>query len=71
MREFCRKEEPTVFEVRVGFERVCLKEVRIFDVPNVAVIVEDMVRLICASGRSWGGWGRRELLEIHRCMEER
>ncbi len=59
MREFCRKEEPTVLEVRVGFVRVCLEDVRIFEVPRVVVMVDDMVGLIRAlllGDR--GGWAR-------------
>lgn len=48
-----------VFEVRVGLVRVCLRDVRMFDVPNVVVKVEDMIRLICASGdRVWGVSGQ-------------
>lgn len=69
MSEFCRKEDPAVFEVRVGFVRVCLRDVRMFDVPNVVVMVEDMIRLICALGDrvgGGGGLGRRLLSEIHR-----
>lgn len=58
LSEFCRKEEPTVFEVRVGFVRVCRTDVRIFEVPSEDVIVEDMVALICASGGDRGGLGQ-------------
>jgi hypothetical protein len=58
LNEFCRKEEPTVFEVRVGFVRVCRRDVRIFEVPREDVIVEDMVGLICASGGNRGGLGQ-------------
>ena len=49
MREFCRSEEPIVFDDLVGFVRVCLEVVRKFDIPKVVVIVLDIV------GRSSAG----------------
>lgn len=39
-----------VLEVRVGFVRVCLRDVRTCEVPKVVVIVEDMVQLDRYSG---------------------
>ncbi len=45
--------EPTVFEVRVGFVRVCLEEVRRFEVPREVVMVEEAMRW-CALG-GFGG----------------
>ena len=43
MREFCRKVDPIVLEVLVGFVRVCLDVVLRFEVPRVVLIVVDMV----------------------------
>lgn len=70
---FCRKEEPTIFELRVGLVRVCLEEVRRFEVPKVVVMVEDMIRLesgmpaiVEGRGRGGGGVGREIVLELHR-----
>lgn len=38
IKEFCRREEPTIFDVRVGFVRVCLDEVRKFAVAKVVAV---------------------------------
>jgi hypothetical protein len=38
INEFCRREEPTIFDVRVGFVRVCLDDVRKFEVAKVVVV---------------------------------
>jgi hypothetical protein len=38
IKEFCRREEPTIFDVRVGFVRVCLDEVRKFEVAKVVAV---------------------------------
>jgi hypothetical protein len=38
IKEFCRREEPTIFDVRVGFVRVCLAEVRKFEVAKVVAV---------------------------------
>jgi hypothetical protein len=38
IKEFCRREEPIIFDVRVGFVRVCLAEVRKFEVAKVVAV---------------------------------
>ena len=38
IKEFCRREEPTIFDVRVGFVRVCLDEVRKFEATKVVAV---------------------------------
>jgi hypothetical protein len=42
IKEFCRKEEPSTLEVRVGFVRVCRDEFLTFEVNRVVLMVVDM-----------------------------
>jgi hypothetical protein len=54
IKEFCRREEPTIFDVRVGFVRVCLDEVRKFGVAKVvAVEVAMTLRVFNCEGGRW------------------
>ena len=55
IKEFCRREEPTIFDVRVGFVRVCLDEVRKFEATKVvavevAMTSEGLIRRSLARG---------------------
>ena len=57
IKEFCRREEPTVFDVRVGFVRVCLDEVRRFEAARVVVVEVAMTVDVVRMGRSLAGGG--------------
>ena len=52
IKEFCRREEPTIFDVRVGFMRVCLDEVRKFEVAKVVAVEVAMTLKVLMIGRS-------------------
>ena len=54
MREFCRSEGPVALEVRAGFVRVCLDEVRRLEVPNVVAAAAIFLELAASRG------GRKE-----------
>ena len=56
--EFCRNEEPSVFDVRVGLVRVRRDDCRRFEVPRVVVIVEDMALRVDSRGRFERGESR-------------
>lgn len=50
--ELWRKDEPKVFDVLVGFVRVCRDDCRTFDVPRVVVMVDDIVESVEGGGSS-------------------
>jgi hypothetical protein len=64
IKEFCRREEPTVFDVRVGFVRVCLDEVRRFEVAREVAVVVAMAVEAVRMGRSLARGGFVAIVKI-------
>jgi hypothetical protein len=57
IKEFCRREEATVLDVRVGLVRVCRDEVRKFEVARAVVVEVAMTVEAVSMRRSLAGGG--------------